>query len=61
MYMYTHIYEALLIVFTTEPWLQVLLIVYTDPISWPGEKKYYSIGKVSQGIYVICMAFAEVG
>lgn len=58
--MYTHIYEALLTVFTIEPSLQVLLIVYTDPISWPGEEKYYSIGKVSQGIYVICMTFAEV-
>lgn len=46
MYMYTHIYKALLIVFTTEPRLQVLLIVYTDPMSWPGEMKYYSIGKV---------------
>lgn len=44
--MYTHIYKALLIVFTTEPRLQVLLIVYTDPISRPGEMKYYSIGKV---------------
>lgn len=28
--------------FTTEPQLQVLLIVYTDPISWSGEMKYYS-------------------
>lgn len=44
--MYTHIYKALLIVSTTEPRLQVLLIVYTDPISWPGEMKNYSIGKV---------------
>lgn len=43
LYMYKH--KVLLIVFTTELQLQVLLIVYTDPISQPGEMKYFSKGK----------------
>lgn len=41
--MYTH--KVLLMMFTTELQLQVLLIVYTDPISQPGEMKYFSKGK----------------
>lgn len=41
--MYTH--KVLLMMFTTELQLQVLLIVYTDPISQPGEMKCFSKGK----------------
>lgn len=44
LYMYTH--KVLLMMFTTELQLQVLLIVYTDPISQPGEMKYFSKGKI---------------